>query len=87
VLLSANLQITETAHDAVIFVILAYILIHCGLATICTLLQVLRVHYGYVGEKAPYEPVVVEQLWYYNLGVVWSAYAAIVLFPSAWGGA
>jgi cytochrome c oxidase subunit I+III len=87
VLMSANLRITETAHDAVILVILAYSLIHCGLATICTLLQALRVHYGYVGEMAPYEPVVVEQLWYYNMGVVWSAYAAIVLFPSAWGGA
>jgi len=45
------------------------------------------VMYGYVGDKAPYEVVVVEQLWYYNLGVVWSAYAAIVLFPNAWGAA
>ena len=43
--------------------------------------------YGYVGDKAPYEVVVVEQLWYYNLGVIWSAYAAIVLFPTAWGAA
>ena len=57
------------------------------LATILTLLQTLRVMYGYVGDKAPYEVVVVEQLWYYNLGVMWSAYAAIVLFPNAWGGA
>ncbi len=28
----------------------------------------------------------VEQLWYYNLGVLWVSYAAIVLFPSTWGG-
>ena len=86
-LLTANLRVTETAHDAVVFVILAYGLIHCGLATILTLLQTLRVMYGYVGDKAPYEVVVVEQLWYYNLGVIWSAYAAIVLFPTAWGAA
>ena len=85
-LLTANLHVTETAHDAVIFVILAYSLIHCGLATILTFLQALRVKYGYVGDKAPYEIVVVEQLWYYNLAVVWSAYAAVVLLPPALGG-
>ena len=33
-----------------------------------------------MGDKAPYEPVVVEQLWYYNTGVLWVSYAAIVLF-------
>ena len=83
---TANLHVTETAHDAVIFVILAYSLIHCGLATILTFLQALRVKYGYVGDKAPYEIVVVEQLWYYNLAVIWSAYAAVVLLPPALGG-
>ncbi|OYW93442.1 MAG: cytochrome ubiquinol oxidase subunit I, partial [Pseudomonadales bacterium 32-61-5] len=86
-LLDANLDITETAHDAVIFVMLSYSLIHCTLATILTILQAWRVMKGYVGLHAPYETVVVEQLWYYNLGVLWSAYAAIVLFPSTWGGA
>jgi len=86
-LLDANLDITETAHDAVIFVMLSYSLIHCALATILTILQAWRVMKGYVGLHAPYETVVVEQLWYYNLGVLWSAYAAIVLFPSTWGGA
>lgn len=86
-MVSANLRPTETAHDAVIFVMLAYSLIHCGLAAILTLLQAARVAYGYVGRTAPYEPIVVEQLWYYNLGVLWASYAAIVLFPTTWGGA
>jgi cytochrome c oxidase subunit I+III len=86
-MLSANLQPTATAHDAVIFVMLSYSLIHCGLAAILTLLQAARVAYGYVGRTAPYEPIVVEQLWYYNLGVLWVSYAAIVLFPTTWGGA
>ncbi len=86
-LLDANLAITETAHDAVIFVMLSYSLIHCALATTLTILQALRVVKGYVGLHAPYETVVVAQLWYYNAGVLWSAYAAIVLFPSTWGAA
>ncbi len=85
-LLSAGLAPTETAHDAVIFVLLAYSLFHCALAAVATGLQAWRVSYGYVGEAAPYEPVVVEQLWYYNLGVLWVSYAAIVLFPATWGG-
>lgn len=86
-LLSAGLQPTASAHDALIFVVLAYSLIHCGLAAILTLLQAWRVARGYVGQRAPYEPIVVEQLWYYNLGVLWVSYAAIVLFPTTWGGA
>lgn len=86
-LLDANLAITETAHDAVIFVMLSYSLIHCALAATLTILQAWRVIKGYVGLHAPYETVVVAQLWYYNAGVLWSAYAAIVLFPSTWGAA
>ena len=86
-MLSAGLAPTETAHDAVVFVMLAYSLIHCTLAAVLTGLQAWRVALGYVGDKAPYEPVVVEQLWYYNLGVLWVSYAAIVLFPATWGGA
>ncbi|WP_028241783.1 cytochrome c oxidase subunit I [Stutzerimonas azotifigens] len=87
VLLGAGLKPRETTHDAVIFVMLMYALIHCGLATVLTVLQVLRVRIGYVGAKAPYEPVVVEQLWYYNLAVLWAIYLVLVPFPSTWGGA
>jgi len=87
VLVNAGLQITETAHDAVVFVMLFYSIMHCALAAVLTALQALRVGYGYVGEKAPYEPVVVLQLWYYNLAVLWISFLSLVLFPGTWGGA
>ncbi|WP_312935482.1 cbb3-type cytochrome c oxidase subunit I, partial [Stutzerimonas nitrititolerans] len=86
-LLAADLEPTATAHDAIIFVMLAYSLIHCTLAAVLTALQAWRVSYGYVGEQAPYEPIVVEQLWLYNLGVLWTSYVAIILFPATWGAA
>ncbi len=86
-LLTAGLEPKATAHDAIIFVMLAYSLIHCTLAAVLTALQAWRVSYGYVGEQAPYEPIVVEQLWLYNLGVLWTSYVAIVLFPATWGAA
>ena len=85
-LLGGELAPRATAHDAVILVMLIYNLLHCALATILSALQALRVHCGYVGAHAPYEPLVVGQLWYYNLGVLWSSYFALVLFPSTWGG-
>ncbi|HCL76532.1 cytochrome c oxidase subunit I [Stutzerimonas nitrititolerans] len=86
-LLAADLEPTATAHDAIIFVMLAYSLIHCTLAAVLMALQAWRVSYGYVGEQAPYEPIVVEQLWLYNLGVLWTSYVAIILFPATWGAA
>ncbi|MDX1367077.1 cytochrome c oxidase subunit I [Pseudomonas sp.] len=85
-LLGGELAPRATAHDAVILVMLIYNLLHCALATILSALQALRVHCGYVGAHAPYEPLVVGQLWYYNLGVLWSSYFALVLFPTTWGG-
>ncbi|MCK0512439.1 cytochrome c oxidase subunit I [Aromatoleum buckelii] len=83
---TSDLAPKGTAHDAVIAVVLGYALFHCVLAGIAIALQAWRVHYGYVDRAAPYEPIVLGQLWYYNLGVMWSAYVALVLFPSTWGG-
>jgi cytochrome c oxidase subunit I+III len=85
-LLDAELSPRAMAHDAVISVLLGYALLHCLLASLLTALQVARVGYGYVGAHAPYEPLVVGQLWYYNLGVLWSGFCALVLFPMSWGG-
>jgi cytochrome c oxidase subunit I+III len=85
-LLGGELAPRATAHDAVILVMLIYNLLHCALAAALSALQALRVHCGYVGAHAPYEPLVVGQLWYYNLGVLWSSYFALVLFPTTWGG-
>jgi cytochrome c oxidase subunit I+III len=85
-LLGGELAPRARAHDAVILVLLLYNLLHCALAAILSALQALRVHCGYVGAHAPYEPLVVGQLWYYNFGVLWSSYFALVLFPTTWGG-
>ncbi|MHA6493456.1 cytochrome c oxidase subunit I [Pseudomonas borbori] len=85
-LLDSELNPRATAHDAVIGVLLVYNLVHCTLATVLSALQSWRVSYGYVSAKSPYEPLVVGQLWYYNLGVLWSSYFALVLFPPTWGG-
>ena len=85
-LLGGDLAPRTTAHDAVIVVLLVYSLLHCALAAILSALQALRVHCAYVGAHAPYEPLVVGQLWYYNFGVLWSSYFALVLFPTTWGG-
>jgi cytochrome c oxidase subunit I+III len=86
-LLSETLEPTARAHDAVIFVMLAYSLGHALLASILSALQALRIRIGYVGAESPYEPLVVAQLWAYNLGVLWISYFAIALFPPAFGGA
>lgn len=66
---------------------LAYSLVHGALASILSALQALRVHYGYVCKRTPYEPLVVEQLWQYNLAVLWITYCSVVLFPPTFGGA
>ena len=86
-LLDPALAPTATAHDAVVVFVLGYNLFHVVLAAIVAGLQAARVPRGYVGADAPYEPVVVIRLWYYTLAVVWSSYAALVLFPPAWSAA
>lgn len=81
---TSSLAVTETAHDAVIAVVLMYLLFHSGLAVIMTLLQALRVGYGYVGKAAPFEIAVVTPWWLYTTGVFWLSFAAVILFPIAW---
>jgi cytochrome c oxidase subunit I+III len=71
----------------VLLVLLGYSLLHCGLGTLLMALQAWRVACGYVGATRPYEPKVLAPLWYYNLGVLWASYSAIVLFPMSWGAA
>lgn len=82
---AAGLEPTATAHDAVIAVILGYNVFHCALATVLAALQAVRARHGHIGVASPYEPMVMGRLWYYNLGVLWSSYFALVLFPPGWG--
>ena len=85
VLLSADLAVTETSHDAIIMVGLAYALLHGGLGAVLTLLQGLRVGYGYVGAHAPFEPAVVAQWWRYNLVTFWILVGALAVLPRVIG--
>ncbi|HLT03671.1 MAG TPA: cytochrome c oxidase subunit I [Pseudomonas sp.] len=86
-LVGAELQPRARSLDAVALVVILYSLIHCGLAAILTALQAWRAALGHVSARQAYEPRVVAQLWVYNLGVLWSSYVAIVLFPLGWGSA
>lgn len=82
--MSAPLVPTERAHDAVLMVMLLYLLLHSGLAVIFTALQAARVRLGYTGAKLPYEPIVVQPFWLYTLGVFWFSFLAFLILPSAW---
>ncbi|GGI90241.1 cytochrome c oxidase subunit I [Legionella impletisoli] len=84
ILLNANLHASQFSHDAVISVMLGYQLIHSALAILMTVVLALRVYYGYIGKEALYEPVVVEQWWFYTLVIYWVTYVAVVLFPMSW---
>jgi cytochrome c oxidase subunit I+III len=80
----APLAYTSSAHDAVIMVILLYLLGHAGLAVLLTLLQALRVARGYVSKHRPYEPQVVKPLWFYYLGVYWLSIVSFFILPLGW---
>jgi cytochrome c oxidase subunit I+III len=87
ILLSAPLRPTDLAHDAILTVMLLYLLIHGGLAVILTVMQSIRAGYGYVGADLPYEAIVLRPFWVYTLGIFWLAFAAFILLPMAWSGA
>lgn len=84
ILLDADLAPRALAHDAVLAVMLGYLLFHGALVAVLTALQAVRVRLGYVGAALPYEPVVLQPLWSYSLGVFWIAFAAFILLPMAW---
>ncbi len=81
---ASSLLATQTAHDAVIAVILMYQLFHSGLAVVMTTLQAIRVAYGYVGKAAPYEIAVVKPWWLYTTAVYWLSFMAVIMLPIAW---
>jgi cytochrome c oxidase subunit I+III len=87
ILQSSPLRPTDLAHDAILTVMLLYLLIHGGLAVILTAMQAVRVGFGYVGADLPYEAIVLRPFWVYTLGAFWLAFAAFILLPMAWGGA
>ncbi|TRW48413.1 cytochrome c oxidase subunit I [Aliidiomarina halalkaliphila] len=81
----APLELQSSAHDAVIFVMLIYLIFHSGLGSVLTLMQALRVRLGYVGKTYPYEPIVLRPWWTYTLGIFWCSVATFVALPMLWG--
>lgn len=79
------LDYTGSAHDAVLMVILLYLLGHAALTVILTGLQALRVGRGYVSAGLPYEPQVIKPLWFYYLAVYWLSVALFFILPLGWG--
>lgn len=82
----ADLAFTEYAHDAVLLLMLMFVLVHSSLVSVLTVLQALRVRYGYVSAQFPYEPLVLKPLWLYSCGIFWVSYATFLLLPMIWGG-
>ncbi len=83
-LVGGGLSPATTAHDAVVATMLVFVALHGGIATLATLLQAWRVAHRYVGPFAPYEPLIVAQLWSFNLGTHWLVVAAVLGLPWAW---
>lgn len=75
---------SQTAHDAVITVMLTYLFIHCIIATMMTAQLALRLPFGYVGKQFPHELYTVKQWWLYTVGIFWLSYGAMVLLPLSW---
>ena len=85
--IAAPLTPTTLAHDSVLSLMLWYLLLQSGLATLASVLQALRVRVGYVDASLPYEPAVVLPLWAYATGAFWISFAAFILLPMTWSGA
>ena len=81
----APLAVREQAHDAVVFVMLLYLLLHMGLALLATVLQWRRAALGLVSADIPYEIPVVRQLWRYANLVAWTLLLVLLAFPASWG--
>ncbi|WP_225783959.1 cytochrome c oxidase subunit I [Xenophilus sp. Marseille-Q4582] len=71
----------DTAHDAVLSVVLIYLLLHSALAGVLALMQAARARRGWVGVHRPYEPRVVAAWWHYCAGAAAAAWLAFVLAP------
>ncbi|HEY8386906.1 MAG TPA: cbb3-type cytochrome c oxidase subunit I, partial [Porticoccaceae bacterium] len=85
VCIMAPLTPQALAHDAVLTVMLIYLLLHSGLAVLLTAMQAVRVRLGYIAAHLPYEPQVLQPWWMYTAGVFWLGYGAFVLLPKAFG--
>src|SRR5690606_21896013 len=82
-LATAPLEPSRNAHDAVVFVLLVYLLLHTALGCLLTALRALRAWWGLVGPHAPYEFVVLALWWRFTAATSWIGIAALILVPIA----
>lgn len=81
----SGLQPRQTAHDAVLCFTLLFLLVHGALAGVMSALQAWRVRLGYVGPRAPYEPLVVALWWRFTAGAAGLAWVVMAVLPLAFG--
>lgn len=81
----SGLQPRQTAHDAVLCFTLLFLLVHGALAGVMSALQAWRVRLGYVGLRAPYEPLVVALWWRFTAGAAGLAWLVMAVLPLAFG--
>jgi cytochrome c oxidase subunit I+III len=79
------LEPSRHAHDAVLTFMLSYLLVHAAMAAVFSGLQAARVHLGYVGLFAPYEPAVVAIWWRFCTIATVLAWAGMALLPLLFG--
>ncbi len=84
-LVNADLYPRESAHDAVFLFAWIFLLAHSGLVTVLTALQALRVRWGLVSTRLPYEPGVLRPLWIFVVALHWLTLVLFLLLPLAWG--
>jgi len=81
---SSDLQFTTNAYDAVLLVMLAFLLFHSIISVITTTLQALRVSYDYISTKLSYEIVVMSPMWLFTLVIFWLSFASFLILPTIW---
>jgi cytochrome c oxidase subunit I+III len=75
----------QHAHDAVLCVFLAFVLLHLIIAAIGSVLLGWRVAHRFVSPHAPYEPLVHLQWWRFTVATLWCSVALTCVLPVLWG--
>ena len=83
-LLQLELAVTQTAHDALLFVMLMFVLFHSVLVLGALLLQVVRVKIGLVSRELPYELYVLKPLLQFTVIIYWASVVSFLILPELW---
>ncbi len=83
-LVEANLQTENAAYDAILFVMIIFLLMHSTIAFLCTLMQIYRIQSGLISGALPYELLVLRPFWVFSLLIYWSSVASFIILPMMW---